>query len=127
MTAGTGPRVTLRLDFGAGRHVGHGKVRLLEEVAATGSISAAARSVGMSYRRAWLLIDEMNRMFGRRLVDARPGGRGVRARLSEFGARLVSDYRGMERDAAGPCAGRMDALARALPEHVPRKLTDFRG
>ncbi|MDE2016697.1 MAG: LysR family transcriptional regulator [Hyphomicrobiales bacterium] len=114
MKADAAPRVTLRLDFGEGRYVGHGKVRLLEEVAAAGSISAAARAVGMSYRRAWLLIDELNRMFGRKLVEAHPGGRGVRATLTPFGARLVADYRGMEADAAAPCAERMAALARTL-------------
>jgi molybdate transport system regulatory protein len=56
-------RLTLRLDFGPGRAIGHGKIRLLEAVRENGSISAAGRSMGMSYRRAWLLIDELNHIF----------------------------------------------------------------
>jgi molybdate transport system regulatory protein len=52
-------RLTLRLDFGPGQAIGHGKIRLLEAVRDHGSISAAGRSMGMSYRRAWLLIDEL--------------------------------------------------------------------
>jgi molybdate transport system regulatory protein len=55
----------LRLDFGPGRAIGHGKIGLLEAIRDYGSISAAGRSMGMSYRRAWLLIDELNGLFRR--------------------------------------------------------------
>jgi len=54
-------RLTLRLDFGPDQAIGHGKVRLLEAVRDHGSISAAGRAMGMSYRRARVLIDELNR------------------------------------------------------------------
>jgi len=57
------PKASLRIEFGPEQRIGPGKVHLLELVAQTGSISAAAREMDMSYRRAWLLIDEMNRMF----------------------------------------------------------------
>ena len=56
-------RLTLRVDFGPGRSIGPGKIRLLEAIDRTGSISQAGRTLGMSYRRAWLLIDDMNQCF----------------------------------------------------------------
>ena len=62
----------LRLDFGAERSIGPGKVRLLELINETGSISAAGRALAMSYRQAWLLVDELNRMFREPVVIARP-------------------------------------------------------
>ena len=58
-------RLTVRIDFGADRALGPGKIRLLEAIGKTGSISRAGRALGMSYRRAWLLIDDMNRCFPR--------------------------------------------------------------
>ena len=67
-------RLTLRVDFGASRSIGPGKVRLLEAIARTGSISQAGRELGMSYRRAWLLIDDMNQCFRHTVVRAKPGG-----------------------------------------------------
>src|SRR5882762_3846234 len=62
--------------FGPGRAIGHGKVRLLEAVRDHGSISAAGRSMGMSYRRAWLLLDELNHIFEEPVIDAKHGGSG---------------------------------------------------
>ena len=58
-------RLTVRVDFGADRALGPGKIRLLEAIGKTGSISRAGRALGMSYRRAWLLVDDMNRCFPR--------------------------------------------------------------
>ncbi len=58
------PRAAIKIDFGTEVRLGPGKVRLLELIAETGSISAAARQMEMSYRRAWLLIDEVNGIFG---------------------------------------------------------------
>ena len=90
-------RLTLRVDFGPGRSIGPGKVRLLEAIDRTGSISQAGRSLGMSYRRAWLLIDDMNRCFRHAVVNAKPGGsQGGGAVLTQFGAELVRDYRAIE-------------------------------
>ena len=63
-------RLTLRVDFGASRSIGPGKIRLLEAIGRTGSISRAGRALGMSYRRAWLLIDDMNRCFRHAVVRA---------------------------------------------------------
>ena len=67
-------RLTIRLDFDETRRLGPGKVALLESIDETGSISAAGRAHAMSYRKAWLLVEEMNRMFASPLVAARPGG-----------------------------------------------------
>ena len=89
-------RVTVRLDFDADRHLGHGKIRLLELIAAHGSISSAARAMGMSYRRAWLLTDEVNRMFAEPVFATKLGGRGGgQAQLTEFGRSVVDLYRRM--------------------------------
>lgn len=60
------PRLTLRIDFDGGRVLGHGKIRLLELLGETGSIASAGRRMGMSYRRAWLLVDALKHMLGRK-------------------------------------------------------------
>src|SRR5579875_1550255 len=89
--------LTLRIDFGEGRALGPGKIRLLELVGETGSISAAGRAMKMSYRRAWMLIDELNRMFREPVVEARPGGvHGGGATLTPTGADVVRRYRAIE-------------------------------
>jgi len=67
-------RLTVRVDFGADRALGPGKIRLLEAIGKSGSISRAGRALGMSYRRAWLLIDDMNRSFRAPVVATQPGG-----------------------------------------------------
>lgn len=92
-----GTRLTLRVDFGPGRSIGPGKILLLEAIDRTGSISQAGRALGMSYRRAWLLIDDMNQCFRDAVVNAKPGGaQGGGAVLTEFGMELVRDYRAIE-------------------------------
>src|SRR5262249_40424474 len=90
-------RLTLRLDFGGNRSSGPGKVRLLEAIGRTGSISQAGRELGMSYRRAWLLINDLNVCFQQAVVAAHPGGsRGGGAELTRFGQKLIADYRAIE-------------------------------
>ena len=107
-------RLTLRLDFGPGRAIGHGKIRLLEAVRDYGSISAAGRSMGMSYRRAWLLIDELNHIFEEPVIDAKHGGSGGGgAELTVFGHRVVERYRAIEAKAHAAAAADLDALAAA--------------
>ncbi len=94
------PRLTLRVDLGNGRALGPGKVRLLEAIEKTGSISQAGRSLGMSYRRAWLLVDDMNNCFRDAVIAAQPGGvHGGGATLTPFGQQLVERYRAIEADA----------------------------
>ncbi len=90
-------RLTVRLDFEAGRRLGAGKIALLEAIDATGSISAAGRVHAMSYRRAWLLVDELNQLFALPLVAAHHGGaKGGGAELTDEGRRIVALYRGAE-------------------------------
>lgn len=89
--------LTLRIDFANGSQIGHGKVRLLELIAEHGSISKAAKEMAMSYRRAWLLADEMNRMFQDPVIETQHGGAGGGfARLTSFGHAVVGHYRAME-------------------------------
>jgi molybdate transport system regulatory protein len=115
-------KLTLRIDFGPGRSVGPGKIRLLEAIGGSGSISKAGRALGMSYRRAWLLIDDMNRCFRHPVVQARPGGaQGGGAVLTKFGAALVRDYRAIEKAAASAAQRRLRLLESALQMPNPAK------
>src|SRR5271156_3991212 len=94
------PKLTLRVDLGGGRALGPGKIRLLEAIEKTGSISQAGRQLGMSYRRAWLLVDDMNNCFRDPVIEAQPGGaHGGGATLTAFGQKLVERYRAIEADA----------------------------
>ena len=105
----------LRIDFGPDRALGPGKVRLLELVAATGSISAAARAMDMSYRRAWLLVDAMNRTFQDPVVSTRGGGAGGGgASVTPFGLELIDCFRAMEHEARTALAARVARLEQAL-------------
>src|SRR5258708_13591213 len=89
-----GTRLTLRVDFGADRAIGPGKGLLLEAIRDTGSISQARRSLGMSYRRPWLLVDNMNPCFREPLVPTQPAGQqGRGAALTPFRARLINNPR----------------------------------
>jgi len=111
----SGTRLTLRVDFGPGRSIGPGKIRLLEAIDRTGSISQAGRVLGMSYRRAWLLIDDMNQCFRHAVVSARPGGaQGGGAMLTVFGTELVRDYRAIETAAEVAAQKRLRRLEAAL-------------
>ncbi|HUH93709.1 MAG TPA: LysR family transcriptional regulator [Casimicrobiaceae bacterium] len=105
----------LRITCGPDIAVGPGKIDLLEAIAETGSITAAARSLGMSYRRAWLLVDTMNRCFKRPVVEAESGGRrGGGTRLTATGAEALRRYRRVEQLASGAASAELRALARML-------------
>ena len=111
------PRVQFRLRFSRGGDIaiGPGKVDLLEAIEAAGSITAAARSLGMSYRRAWLLVDTMNRCFRTPVVQAEAGGRrGGGARLTRLGAEVIQRYRRIERNAVRAGAADIRALTRLV-------------
>lgn len=89
-------RLSLRIDLPGGR-VGPGRVRLLEAIAEHGSISAAGRALGISYRRAWEMVDGFGKLAGAPVVRTRPGGtHGGGAELTELGRALVADYRAIE-------------------------------
>jgi molybdate transport system regulatory protein len=89
--------VRIKIAFSGDARLGPGKMDLLQAIAATGSISAAGRSLGMSYRRAWLLIDALNQTFEEPCVRAAAGGaHGGGAALTPFGAKLLAAYRAVE-------------------------------
>src|SRR5580658_4552918 len=90
-------RLTMRIDFGPDRAIGPGKIRLLEAIRNSGSISKAGRSLAMSYRRAWLLVDDMNRCFREPVVTTQPGGaRGGGAAVTPFRVELIEKYRAIK-------------------------------
>ena len=105
----------LRIVQGDDIAVGPGKVDLLEAIASTGSITAAAKTLGMSYRRAWLLVDTMNRCFAQSVVAAEAGGtRGGGAAITPVGAQVIERYRRIEAAAEKAAAADMRALRRLL-------------
>src|SRR5262245_20138573 len=87
------PTLSLRIDLDGGERIGPGKIALLEAIGKTGSISAAGRALGMSYRRAWRLIEELNRCFNEPLVTAQTGGKsGGGAALTATGKAVIAHY-----------------------------------
>jgi molybdate transport system regulatory protein len=96
--------------------IGPGKAELIERIASTGSITAAARAMGMSYRRAWQLVEALNQDFRERVVTTAAGGtRGGGARVTAFGLRLVAEYRSMEDKASTAIAGDLRRFQRYIP------------
>jgi molybdate transport system regulatory protein len=94
------PSLSLRIDLDAEARIGPGKIQLLENIRACGSISAAGRAMNMSYKRAWDLVDETNRICGRVVVERQVGGKnGGGAILTPFGLSVVARYRKIERSA----------------------------
>jgi molybdate transport system regulatory protein len=89
-------RVKVQLVCGMGTAMGPGKADILEAIDSVGSISAAGRELGMSYRRTWLLVDMMNRSWAEPLIDTLPGGARTGAKLTDCGRRVLAAYRGLE-------------------------------
>lgn len=112
-------RIRIRLHCGDEIAMGPGKADILEAIRAHGSISAAARALGMSYRRCWLLVDAMNRCWEAPLVETFPGSaRGHGARVTAAGDEVLGHYRALQR-AVGNAGrgGDFKALAsRLLPQ-----------
>jgi molybdate transport system regulatory protein len=105
----------LRVMFGAEIAIGPGKSQLLRAIADTGSISQAARRLGMSYRRAWMLVDTMNRCFREPVVAAAPGGaRGGGARVTDFGERVLAAYDAMLAGVDRALADRLERFSTLL-------------
>lgn len=108
-------RLTLRLDADGKPAIGHGKIKLLEQLAQTGSISAAGRAMGMSYRRTWLLVDSLNSLFAQPVVATRPGGGGG-AVLTETGEAVLRLYKDIELQAARASAPSLAKFVRLLAQ-----------
>jgi molybdate transport system regulatory protein len=103
----------LRLPIGESGNLGPGKARLLELIEETGSIRAAAAKMKLSYRRAWLLLQDMERIFGGAILERRTGGRsGGGAALNARGRDIVKLYRNAERRAARAVKSDLEALGR---------------
>ena len=116
------PRVRISIVFESGARIGPGKAMLLESIRDTGWISAAAREMGMFYKRAGLLLDSMNQAFTEPVVTAAPGGAGGGgATLTPFGAEVLERYRRIHDRASATAADDVAALGRrARPEAGPK-------
>jgi molybdate transport system regulatory protein len=107
-----GPVVRFRVDFARPCSVGPGKIALLEGIQRTGSLSQAARELGMSYRRAWLLLSSLNASFRVPVAVTATGGRGGGgARLTRFGRELISLYRNFDHDTQARAARAFKSIA----------------
>lgn len=115
------PSLSLRIYLDPDGRIGPGKIELLEKIAAFGSISAAGRAMGMSYRRAWELVDETNQIFGQPVALSQAGGkRGGGATLTPLGLALITRFRAIERAAFTVAEAHM----LALQEEVRRSETE---
>ncbi len=113
-------RVRLRIYLGEDeRKLGPGKIQLLEAIREHGSISAAARSMGMAYRHAWELVDDLNRCFQSPVVAASTGGRaGGGAEITPLGEELIRRFHAMERATRRAIGRDLDALDAKLAAGV---------
>jgi molybdate transport system regulatory protein len=106
-----GPVVRFRIDFAEHSSLGPGKIRLLEAIRDSGSLSQAARDIGMSYRRAWLLVESLRQSFREPVTVASTGGKdGGGMLITEFGDALIKSYRQLERDLAALTARNFHAI-----------------
>lgn len=114
------PRLRIRIVFGEREMIGPGKAELLERIDRCGSIAAAGREMGMSYKRAWELVGTLNAMFSAPVVESTRGGPGGGgAVLTQAGREVLDLYRAFEREAAEAGAARLRALQarlRDIPE-----------
>lgn len=113
-------RVTLRVDFDNNAAIGPGKIALLEKMLESGSLSQAARELDMSYRRAWQLLDTMNRIFRAPLVKTSIGGAGGGgAALTELGQSVITAYRSFEEETNARAASHFQSVGRQVVAGAP--------
>ncbi len=112
------PVVRFRIDFADHSSVGPGKICLLEAIRDSGSLSQGARNLGMSYRRAWLLVESLKHSFREPVTVASTGGKdGGGMLVTEFGDALIRSYRDLERDFATLAARRLNPIIATLVRH----------
>jgi molybdate transport system regulatory protein len=112
------PVVRFRIDFAEYSSLGPGKIRLLEAIRASGSLSQAARNLKMSYRRAWLLVESLRQSFRQAVTVASTGGKdGGGMQVTEFGDALIDNYRQLERDFDTLAARRFRAIVGVVNKH----------
>jgi molybdate transport system regulatory protein len=105
------PVVRFRIDFEKNSSLGPGKIRLLEAIRDSGSLSQGARNLGMSYRRAWTLVESLKQSFREPVTVANTGGKdGGGMLVTEFGDALIKSYRELERDFATMAARRLHPI-----------------
>jgi molybdate transport system regulatory protein len=110
-----GARLSIRIDLASGDRIGPGKIALLEAIRSTGSISAGARAMGMSYRRAWLLVEGLNQALREPVVTTETGGRsGGGASLTPAGERIIDVYRAIEVHARTAASGEFRAMGKLV-------------
>ena len=118
--ASAGDRLSIRIDLPSGGRIGPGKIAILEQIARSGSISAAGRTLKLSYKQTWILVDDLNQGLGTAVVEtARGGGSGGGAELTEVGKAVVKTYRAIEVEAAQVARKHLSALNRACPRKLP--------
>ena len=116
-TTTSSDRLSIRLDLASGARIGPGKVAVLEEIARSGSISAAGRVLRMSYRRTWELVEDLNCSLGTPVVETAAGGSGGGgAVLTRAGKAVIERYRAIEVDTALAARKHLQALHRACSE-----------
>ena len=113
------PAVRFRVDLGRDEAIGPGKIALLEQIERGGSLSQAARELGMSYRRAWQLLDSLNRCFRERVaVTAKGGRRGGGATVTAFGRQLIRTYRDFDAEVQARAAHHFRAIIGQAHRHT---------
>jgi molybdate transport system regulatory protein len=115
------PAIRIRIDFSDNVNLGPGKIALLEAIRSTGSISDAARSLGMSYRRAWMLVNSLKEGFSEAVTVSATGGKGGGgARITPFGMTLIKQFRLLEREIARLGAQRLTMFVPLVNAKAPR-------
>jgi molybdate transport system regulatory protein len=113
-------RLSIRVDLASGARIGPGKVAVLEEIARSGSISAAGRALHISYRRTWELVEDLNATLGAPVVQTAAGGSGGGgASLTELGQAVVTRYRAIEDECAAAAKRHLAALHRLARGRSP--------
>ena len=112
------PVVRFRIDFAKNSSLGPGKILLLEAIRDCGSLSQGARNIGMSYRRAWLLVESLKRSFREPVTVASKGGKdGGGMLVTEFGDALIENYRELERDFEALAERRLHPITATVIQH----------